>query len=310
LNTLEQQQSRLGLMLGLGAYGLWGVIPLYFRLLKHLPPLEVLGHRVAWSFVLLTGMLLAAGRSADLRRALRTRLVMLPLAASTVLIAINWFTYIYAVSVDRVLEASLGYFITPLVNVLLGVAFLGERLRPMQLLSLAIAAAAVAYVALQGSGVPWIALTLAGSFAFYGLLRKTVPVDAALGLFIETMLLTPLALLALAAMQSGGQAEALADGSSTISLLILGGLVTTVPLLFFAGAARRLRMATLGFLQYLAPSIQFLLAVLAFGEPFSRVQLACFAAIWSAVAIYTADSLWSYRAQRAIWGAAKQPSTP
>jgi chloramphenicol-sensitive protein RarD len=142
-------------------------------------------------------------------------------------------------------------------------------------------------------------LTLACSFAFYGLLRKLAPVDATLGLFIETLLLTPLALLTLAALEGLGQAEALSAGSSTVSLLILGGLVTTVPLLFFAGAARRLRMATLGFLQYLAPSIQFLLAVLAFGEPFSHVQLASFMAIWSAVAIYTADSLWSYRMRRA-----------
>ncbi len=285
-------------MLGLSAYGLWGVIPLYFRLLRHLPPLEVLGHRIAWSFLLLTGMLLVARRSADLRQALRTRRIMLPLAASTVLIAINWFTYIYAVSVERVLEASLGYFITPLVNVLLGVAFLHERLRPMQLLSLLIAAAAVAWLTMQGSGVPWIALTLASSFAFYGLLRKVAPVDATLGLFIETALLTPLALLVLAAMQSGGQATSLSTANSTLSLLILGGLVTTVPLLFFAGAARRLRMATLGFLQYLAPSIQFLLAVLAFGEPFSSVQLASFVAIWSAVALYTFDSLWFYRLRR------------
>ncbi len=299
LPTSEHEQSRLGLLFGLGAYGLWGVIPLYFRALRHLPPWEVLAHRVVWSVLLLAGLVALAGRWGDLRRALTSRGVMLRLGASTTLIGINWFTYIYAVSVERVLEASLGYFITPLVNVLLGVVFLRERLRPVQVGSLALAGVGVLILATRGSGVPWIALLLAVSFAFYGLLRKTVAVDASLGLFVETLLLAPLALLLLAALEIQGQAAATAAGVPMLLLLAVGGPVTTVPLLLFGGAARRLSMATLGFLQYLAPSLQFVLAVLVFGEPFARTQLVSFGCIWTAVALYSADSLWAYRLRQA-----------
>jgi chloramphenicol-sensitive protein RarD len=224
---------------------------------------------------------------------------MARLTASTLLIGVNWFTYIYAVSTNQVLESSLGYFITPLVNVLLGIVFLGERLRPVQLASLLLAAAGVANMAMLGHGVPWIALVLAVSFAFYGLMRKTVTVDASLGLFVETALLTLPAALLLGALQVSGAAQAPSAGAGTLRLLVAGGVVTTVPLLFFAGAARRLRMATLGFLQYLAPSIQFVLAVAVFGEELSRAKVISFGFIWVAVALYTLDSLWSYNVQRA-----------
>jgi chloramphenicol-sensitive protein RarD len=294
----EQAAARLGLLFGLGAYGLWGIIPIYFRFLMHLPVLEVLAHRILWSFVFLIALLILMRRFRDLPRVLCSRDVMLRLIASTVLIAINWYTYIYAVSVERVLEASLGYFITPLVNVLLGIVFLKERLRAVQLAGLLLAAGGVANLALRGSGVPWIALTLAGSFAFYGLLRKTAAVDATLGLFVETLLLAPVALGWLVVLQLRGASEALAAGPSSLLILAVAGLVTTVPLLLFAGAARRLRMATLGFLQYLAPSLQFVLAVAVFGEPFSRTQLTSFACIWLAVALYSYDSIRLYRLNR------------
>ncbi len=290
-------------MYGLGAYGLWGIIPLYFRALKHLPPLEVLAHRVIWSFVLLTGLIVVWGRRQDLGSAFRSRPVMLRLTASTVLIAINWFTYIYAVSIERVLEASLGYFITPLVNVFLGIVFLRERLRPWQLASLALAGLGVVNLATLGDGIPWIAIILACSFALYGLLRKTVGVDAALGLFIETALLTLPAMTLLGMLEARGTGEAWTAGAPTVGLLVAGGLVTSVPLLLFAGAARRLRMATLGFLQYLAPSIQFVLAVLVFDEPFTQTQLVSFSFIWAAVGLYSVDSVRSYRSARAIGNA-------
>jgi chloramphenicol-sensitive protein RarD len=291
----EHAQSRLGLIFGLGAYGLWGLIPIYFRALRHLPPWEVLAHRVVWSFVLLTAIVAVWGRLGEAWKAFGSRAVMTRLAASTLLIGVNWFTYIYAVSVERVLESSLGYFITPLVNVLLGIVFLKERLRPVQLAGLLLAAAGVMNLAMRGQGVPWIALTLAFSFAFYGLMRKTVAVDASLGLFVETLLLTPPAVLLLGTLQVQGDAQATAAGWPTLGLLILGGLVTTVPLLLFAGAARRLRMATLGFLQYLAPSIQFVLAVMVFGEPFSQAKFVSFGCIWAAVALYSVDTIWAYR---------------
>lgn len=300
MNDDQNASSRLGLIYGLGAYGLWGIIPLYFRLLMYLPPLEVLAHRIVWSFLLLAGVIVARRRGPDVLRALRQRSVMLRLSASTAFIALNWFTYIYAVSVERVVEASLGYFITPLVNVLLGVLFLGERLRPLQVVSISLAALGVVNLTVAEQGLPWIAISLAVSFAFYGLMRKTVAADATLGLFVETMLLTPVALLTLAGFHITARAEAVAATPGIVSLLVLGGLITTIPLLLFAGAARRLRLTTLGFLQYLAPSIQFLLAVAAFGEPFSAVRLATFGFIWTAVGIYSADSLWSYRLQRSL----------
>jgi chloramphenicol-sensitive protein RarD len=282
-------------LLGLGAYGLWGIIPLYFRFLTHLPHWEVLAHRIFWAFLLLALVIVIRGRVPDIVRILRSPAVLTRLAASTLLIGLNWFTYIYAVFTAQILEASLGYFITPLVNVLLGVVFLGERLRPLQVISLVVAAVGVLNLALLGHGVPWIALTLACSFAVYGLIRKTVAADAMSGLFVETMLLAPPALVFLTVLQLGDRSITLTSGIGTIGLLALSGGVTTVPLLLFAAAARRLTMASLGFLQYLAPSLQFLLAVFLFGEPFAVTQLASFACIWTAVAIYSASSYWAYR---------------
>lgn len=298
MTTDGASQTRWGLAFGLGAYGLWGVIPFYFKALRHLPPLEVLAHRVVWSFLLLACLLAATRSWRDFSRTLGAWPVMSRLLASAALIAVNWFTYIWAVTNNRVLEASLGYFITPLVNVLLGALFLGERLRRLQLVSLMLAGVGVAVLASQGNGFPVIAVTLAISFAFYGLMRKTAAVDAAMGLFVETLLLAPLAMAMLGVLQWRGTAEAPAAGGLSWILLVLGGPVTTTPLLFFAGAARRLSMSTLGFLQYLAPSLQFLLAVVVFHEPFSRVKLFSFAFIWAAVAIYSAESVWRWRQRR------------
>lgn len=294
----RRARTRAGLIFGVGAYGLWGVIPFYFKALTHLPPIEVLAHRILWSCLLLAGILSATRRWRDVPRIVRSRPIMLRLLASTALIAVNWFTYIHAVSTNQVVEASLGYFLTPLVNVLLGAVFLAERLRPVQLASLAIAAAGVALLTSQGSGFPSIAATLAISFAFYGLMRKTAAVDAAIGLFVETTLLAPVAAATLVVLAHRGQSEAVGAGSPTLALLALGGIVTTTPLLLFAGAAKRLSMSTLGFLQYLAPSLQFLLAVAIFREPFTRRSLASFIIIWMAVALYTADSLRHWRLAR------------
>jgi chloramphenicol-sensitive protein RarD len=308
LNTTETASSRLGLIYGLSAYSLWGIIPVYFYALRELPPLEVLAHRILWSLVLLAAIMALGRRWGEVRTALSRGDVMRRLGASTMLIGLNWFIYIYSVATGQVLESSLGYFITPLVNVLLGIVFLGERLRPVQVVSLLLATAGVVNLALRGDGFPWIAMVLAVSFAFYGLMRKTVAVDASLGLFVETAVLTLPALLLLAALQASGTARA--SGAATVSLLMAGGLITTVPLLLFAGAARRLQMTTLGFLQYLAPSIQFVLAVTAFGEELSRVKLISFGLIWTAVAIYTLHSLWIYRSRRELMRRAQLATTP
>lgn len=302
----ERAATRRGLGYGLLAYAWWGMIPLYFKSVRHVPPWEVLAHRVLWSCVLLA-LVITVGRRWNLFvQALANRRALLTLAATTALIATNWFTYITAITAGDVLQASLGYFITPLANVMLGVIFLHEQMRRLQVVAIVIAVAGVVMLAVLGGEFPWIALTLAVSFSLYGLLRKTVEVDGLLGLFIETMFLLPLACLALGWLSLNGRGAFRLDNLPTDGLLMLGGAVTAVPLLSFAAAARRLRLATLGFLQYLAPSLQFLLAVLVFGEPFSRWQIASFACIWFAIVLYTLDSLGPYWRAVAIWG----PETP
>ena len=293
MNRIAPNQSRVGVIYGLLSYGLWGLIPLYFKLVAHVSPLEVLAHRVLWSLVLLAIVVTLMRRWSALRRALQSKKILLTLVASTMLLSLNWFTYIYAVSTNQVVEASLGYFLNPLVNVLIGVAILKERMRPWQSASVLMAGVGVALL-----GAPPIALTLALSFAFYGLLRKTVAVDGLLGLFIETMLLLPLALVYIAYIEAAGSAAFVWGDGATCGKLMASGVVTAVPLLLFTAAARRLRFSTLGFLQYLAPTIQFGLAVTRFGEPMTAEKLAAFGCIWTAVGIYSLDSLRSYHEQR------------
>jgi len=225
---------------------------------------------------------------------------MLCLTASTMLIAVNWYTYIHSVAHDQVLESSLGYFLTPLVNVLLGMLFFGERLKPLQMLSLLLASVGLIVVAMTGSVVLWLPLVLAFSFAFYGLMRKMVNADAATGLYVETLLLVPVAIGVLCVRQSLEIGESLSVDGKTWLTLMMSGIITTVPLLLFAGAARRLKMSTLGFLQYLSPSLQFLLAVLVFHEPFNSLRLFSFALIWIAIAIYSLDSLLAYHTGREL----------
>lgn len=295
----DPHATRQGFLFGILAYGWWGLIPLYFKTVAHVPPIEILGHRVVWSCALLAIVVTATKRWRVFVRALGNRKVLGILATTTALIATNWFIYIYAISVDKVLQASLGYFITPLANVALGVAFLREHVSRLQYVAIAIAAVGVVTLALLGGEIPWIALGLAVSFSFYGLLRKTVDIDGLLGLFIETLILLPWAAGLLGWIEcEGAGAFRLAD-PGTAALLMLGGVVTAVPLLAFAAAARRLKLSTLGFLQYLAPSVQFLLAVLAFREPFSGWQIASFGCIWGAIVLYSLDSFRATRAARA-----------
>ena len=294
----DHRRKREGLLYGIGAYGLWGLLPLYFKRVAHLPPLEVLAHRVVWSFLLLALIAIFAARWGDVLQVLRSRKMLLALGLTTVLIAINWGTYIYAVSSNRVLQSSLGYFCTPLANVLLGVVVLKERLRTAQVAAVGIAALGVLNLASTGMQFPWISLVLATSFALYGLFRKMIELGGVVCLLVETLLLVPVALAYLAY-----ESRVLTPGfriplDTTSALLLASGLVTALPLLAFTAAARRLRLSTLGILQYLAPTLQFSLAVFAFGEPFSRVQLASFTLIWIAVALYTFDSLRAYKEHR------------
>lgn len=294
----DDQTRRAGLLFGLGAYLLWGVLPLYFKALVHVPATEIVAHRIVWSLLFLAALATIWRRWGAIRVALATPKVAATLALTALLIAVNWLVYIYAVLSGHVLEGSLGYYLNPLVNVLLGVVLLKEPLSRPRLFATLLAAAGVAVLAAGAGEGLWISLTLAFSFAAYGFLRKVAPVDALEGLSIETAILAPIALgwiLWLGARGEGGFGE---WGIGTNFLLMLAGAVTAVPLLLFTAAAKRLPYSTLGFLQYIAPSIQFLLAVLAFGEPLTTAHAICFGAIWTALAIVTLDGLRGARARR------------
>lgn len=279
------------------AFGIWGLFPLYLVKLAGVPPLEVVAHRSAWSLVLVLAMLAALGRWAWLRELLRQPRRLLPLAASAVLLSVNWLVYVYAVLSQQVLDASLGYFINPLVNVTLGVLVLHERLRRAQWVAVALAAAGVLWLAMGTGRLPWIALLLATSFGVYGLLRKTSSLGAVEGLAVETMLLAPLVLPLLAWYSLQPGSAPLRGDWAQLGWLLLSGPLTAVPLLAFAAAARRLKLATVGLMQYLSPSLQFVLGVWVFHEPMQPARLVGFGFIWAALALYSADA---WRASSAV----------
>jgi chloramphenicol-sensitive protein RarD len=291
-------EARKGVAFGLSAYLLWGFLPAYFKLIGEVLPTEVVAQRVLWSVLLLAGLILAARRWGKLRAGLADPKVLRILALSALLIGFNWLVYIWAIGAEHVLETSLGYFLNPLVNVIMGVLLLKERLTRAQGLAVGLAAIGVAVLAVGAASGLWISLALALSFATYGLIRKIAPVDSLEGLTIETVLLAPVAAVYLLWLSGTGSMKFGTELDLSV-LLALGGVVTATPLLLFAAAARRLRYSTLGLLQYVAPTIQFLLAVLAYGEPLTTAHLICFAFIWSGLAIYAADGLRSARAASA-----------
>mgnify|MGYP001599288949 CR=1 FL=1 len=282
--------NRPGAAYAIGAFGLWGLSPLYWRLLAHVPAHEILMHRIAWSALLLAFVM--RGRWPDLRAAAgRPRTAGL-LLGSTLLIGLNWYLYIKAVADHRVLDTSLGYYINPLVSMALGVVVLGERMRGLQAAAAALATAGVLWIVQTHGHLPWLSLALALSFALYGLLRKVSHADALVGLPFETFVLTVPSVLGLLWLAARGHAPA---DARTWLLLAGGAGVTAVPLLWFVEAARRLDLKTMGFLQFLSPTLQFIIAVLAFGEPLSRERLLSFVLIWTAVALYCSDAALRYR---------------
>lgn len=286
-----------GIALGLGAYVIWGFMPLYFKLLASVQPTEIVAHRIIWSLLLLGLLALFLRRWGAIRAALGTGKVLVTLIVTACLIAVNWLVYIYAIVSGHILEGSLGYYLNPLVNVLFGVILLKERLTRPQVFACLLAASGVAVMAAgAGSGL-WISITLALSFASYGFLRKVAPVDSLEGLWIETLILAPVSVAWVLVMMAQGTAAFGHQGLSIDLLLILGGAVTALPLLLFTAAAKRLPYSTLGFLQYIAPSLQFLLAVLVYHEPFGPVQALCFAAIWTALAIFSVEAIRGARAR-------------
>ncbi|KAA0889775.1 EamA family transporter RarD [Oryzomonas rubra] len=291
----RQEPLRQGLTYGFLAYLVWGFFPVYFKALHGIPPLEVVAHRIVWSVLFLLVLVAATGCWGEVRTAFASRRVLLTLIGSTTLITINWLVFIYAVEQGQVLQSSLGYFITPLVNVLLGMIFLRERLRPLQMISLLLAVTGVGLLTARVGAVPWISLGLAASFGLYGLLRKTAHVESLAGLLVETILTGPLALAYLIWLGTHGQGAFPAAVDQGALWLPLAGVLTATPLLLFAAAARRLRLATIGFLQYLTPSLQFALAVFAYGEQFTPTHMVTFILIWSGLALYTADAVRTFR---------------
>jgi chloramphenicol-sensitive protein RarD len=272
------------------AYGVWGLVPAFWKLLAQIPALELIGHRVVWGVLTLLVLVAATGRVEATKQALRDRRVLVAMACSSVLLSINWGTFVYAVSAGRLLEASLGYFINPLVSVALGVLALGEKLRRAQKLAIALAAIGVVALTLHLGHLPYLALVLAFSFGLYGLVRKTAKVESLAGSTVETALMSPIALIGLGLLFARGTGALGHADAATHALLITTGLISTIPLLLFTSAARRLPLSTVGFLQYLAPTGQFLLAVLVYDEPFSSGTLTAFAVIWAGLAVFSYDA--------------------
>ena len=279
-----ERHSRVGFTFGLAAYGLWGVLPLYFKALRHIPAFDIVAHRVLWSLPFLAALIALAKGWNNVREAITRPKTIGVLTLTALLIGGNWLLYVYAVTSGHILAASFGYYLNPLANVLLGRFVLKERLSRLQWTAVAVAAAGISVLAAGALGQLWISLTLCVSFALYGLLRKIVPADAITGLGIETGLLFPVALLWLGWRWAAG-APILGTTVADTSLLLVAGIVSTTPLLLFTAAAKRLQYSTLGMLQFIAPTLQFLIGVW-YGEPFTRAHAIAFSAIWIAVALY------------------------
>jgi chloramphenicol-sensitive protein RarD len=288
---------RQGVVAGVAAYFLWGLFPLYWPLLEPAAPVEILAHRIAWSFVFIAILLAGTIGFGWLRHIERRRLLLLTLAA--VLVTVNWGTYIHGVNSEQVVETSLGYFINPLVTVALGVLVLRERLTRPQQLAVAIGAAAVAVLAVDYGRPPWIALTLAFSFGLYGLVKKRANVDGTQSLFFETAVLVVPAVGYLLWLGADGSGTFTSEGAGHMALLAAGGIATAVPLMLFGAAAIRIPLTSLGVLQYLAPILQFLIGVLLYDEPMPASRLAGFALVWLALAIFSYDAIRTARRGRA-----------
>ncbi len=274
---------------GIAAYALWGVFPIYFKLIGFVPADQIIAHRIIWSFVLLVAVWLAAIRGRE--PLALTRRVTAMYAAAAVLIAANWFIYVWAVTHDFIVETSLGYFITPLVQVLIGVVILGERLRRLQWTAVALAGAGVGYLALVYGDVPWIAIGLAMSFGTYSLVKKKAPLGPVLGLTLETGILFLPALAFLVAIEVRGDGAFHQVGPGTELLIAAAGPITTLPLVLFAAAVQRIPLSALGILQFFSPTLQFFIGILIYKEPFTSQQLTGFALVWAAVAVFGAEGL-------------------
>ncbi|HVT44810.1 MAG TPA: EamA family transporter RarD [Thermoanaerobaculia bacterium] len=291
MTTEQRRTETTGVLFAGGAYVWWGLVAAYFKLIRHVPPLEILAHRIVWSVAMLVLLVFVTARGRAIARILGDRRTLLFLLGSTLLVATNWLVFIIAVTTDRLLDASLGYFINPIVSVFLGFVVLRERLRPLEWVSVALSASAVALLTIRAGIFPWIAVTLALSFGLYGLLRKLARAGAIEGLFVETVILLPAAAVYLFFLSARGRLVFGAGSVTTDLLLIAAGPITALPLVWFAAGVQRLRLATIGLLQYVSPTMQFVLAVVLFREPFQGTRVFAFILIWVAVALYTIANL-------------------
>ncbi len=291
MTTEEQARSRQGVLLAVAAYTMWGIAPIYFKAISNVPPPEVLSHRIIWSFVFLALLLQLGKRWRAVSRVLSDKKSMLFLLVTSLLVASNWLLFIWAVSANHMMDASLGYYINPLLNVLLGMFFLGEKLRKLQWFAVLLAFIGVAIQIAAFGQVPVVALTLATTFGFYGLIRKKVNLDAQTGLFVETMIILPAALIYLFLIADSETSQLTTNTTQLNLLLLSAGIVTTLPLLCFNGAATRIMLSTLGFFQYIGPSLMFLLAILIYDEPFTPDKMITFSFIWCALIVFSFDGL-------------------
>ena len=276
-----------GVWYGIIAYLAWGILPVYWKVLQRVPAGEILAHRIVWSCIFVFSMLWVLGRLGQVKAALVTRKHRWGVLCSSLLISANWFVYIWAVNSGHIVEASLGYYINPLFTVLLGLLVLRERIDIWQVAALILAAAGVAVLTVEYGKVPWIALTLAISFGLYGLAKKLVNVEAMAGLALETAFVTPVALAYIIFLQASGRGSLGTVSPLTTVMLLMAGVVTALPLLWFGEATKRIPLATVGFIQYLSPSISLLLGVFLYQEPFTRIHLISFSLIWCALALYS-----------------------
>jgi len=291
MTTDEQTRSRQGVLLAIAAYTMWGFAPIYFKSLAEVTPLEILSHRVIWSFFFLAGLVHFSKRWSTVHKVITNKKTITILFATALLVGANWLVFIWAVNADHMLDASLGYYINPLLNVILGMLFLGERLRKLQWVAVALAFIGVAIQIIAFGSIPVVALILASSFGLYGLLRKKVNLDAQTGLFIETLIMLPMAAVYLMFITDSPTANLLQNSTQLNLLLIAAGLVTTLPLLCFNGAATRMMLSTLGFFQYIGPSLMFLLAIFIYQEPLTADKTITFAFIWSALLLFSLDGI-------------------
>ena len=285
-----------GIWYGIAAYAMWGFFPIYWKLLHEVPALQLLGHRIVWSFLLLLAFIFITKRWKDFRSAAFNGKTLRIYTVAGVLLSLNWLIYVWGVNAGFIVETSLGYFINPLLSVLFGVIFLREKLRPMQWLPVIIAAIGVTYLTVTYGRLPWIALSLAVTFGLYGLVKKLSPLGSVFGLTLETGIVFPIAIIYLTVLQAGGSGAFLHDGTTVDLLLVGAGIVTTIPLLMFASAAKQIPLNMIGVLQYFAPTIQFLIGVFIYREPFDHTRLIGFSIVWLALIIFWVENLIAHRA--------------